>query len=413
MSGDAYAHRKARIRLRFEQRDGTPLAKQRVTVNQTRQEFLFGVGGFDALELAGGNQDGTALEEERRAGLQTRMDTLFSLCNYATLPFYWGRYEAEEGKPDQARTLAAARWYAERGIVTKGHPLCWHTVCAPWLMRYGNDVILQKLLKRIEREVTAFKGLIDTWDVVNEAVIMSSFDKYDNAITRLSEDFGRVGVVREAFDAARRANPGAVFLLNDFDISSNYEILIDSCLDAGVHLDAIGIQSHQHQGYWGPEKLQAVLERFSQFGIPLHFTENTIISGDLMPSHIVDLNDWQASAWPSTPEGEERQAHEVLELYETLFAHPAVKAITTWDAVDGKWLCAPSGLLRADNSVKPVYEALMRKIKGEWLTSQALITGEHGEVGFYGFRGDYTAAFNGREARFTLDGTRHKVTITI
>ncbi|WP_443110867.1 endo-1,4-beta-xylanase [Butyrivibrio sp. AE3009] len=53
--------------------------------------------------------------------------------------------------------------------------------------------------------------------------------------------------------------------------------MIDGCLNAGVPISAIGIQSHQHQGYWGKEKLEEVLERFAHFGLPIHFTENTLI----------------------------------------------------------------------------------------------------------------------------------------
>jgi GH35 family endo-1,4-beta-xylanase len=341
------------------------------------------------------------------------LDKIFGLNNYATLPFYLGRYEPVEGKPDQARTIAAAKWFAERKVATKGHPLCWHTVCAPWLMEYSNSEILKRVIARIERDVTAFKGIIDRWDVINEVVIMPIFDKYDNAITRICRDLGRVGIIREVFAAAREANPGATLLLNDFNVSINYEILIDGCLQAGIPIDVIGIQSHQHQGYWGREKTLEVLERFSHFGLPLHFTENTILSGDPVPGHIEDLNDWQVSDWPSTPEGEERQAREMTELYETLFAHPAVEAVTTWDPADGRWLGAPSGLLRRDNSIKPVYQALKEKIQGEWRTDETTNTGAKGTTAFEGFRGDYHVSCGDLGADFSLDAAHPELTLTL
>ncbi|GHU95614.1 beta-xylanase [Spirochaetia bacterium] len=410
---EVYAHRKSTAKLRLSRADGTPLANANVKVSQKRHQFLFGCGGFDAVELAGGNPDGTPLDAKRQAVLQDRLDKIFALNNYTTLPFYWGSYEHEEGKPDAARTHAAAKYYADRGIITKGHPLCWHTVCADWLMKYSNKEILEKQLKRIERDVTAFKGSIDKWDVINEVVIMPIFDKYDNAITRVCKELGRVGIIREVFTAAKKANPNAVLLLNDFNTTTNYEILIDGCLQAGIPIDVIGIQSHQHQGYWGLEKLHEVLDRFSHFGLPLHFTENTIISGDLMPAHIEDLNDWQVPEWPSTPAGEERQARELSEMYETLFAHPSVEAITTWDPNDGKWLGAPSGLLRKDNSPKPVYHELMKRIKGEWWTEEALVTGSDGTAELCGFRGDYTAAVNDLKADFTLDAKDKELKIIL
>src|SRR5690606_6709846 len=112
-------------------------------------------------------------------------------------------------------------------------------------------------------------------------------------------------------------------------------------------IDVIGIQSHQHQGYWGREKLEEVLDRFSQFGLPIHFTENTLTSGHIMLPEIVDLNDYQIDDWPTTPEFEERQAREVEEMYTILFEHPLVESIVTWKfSDDGAWLGAPAGFVR-------------------------------------------------------------------
>ncbi|MDR2701417.1 MAG: endo-1,4-beta-xylanase [Spirochaetaceae bacterium] len=397
-------HRKAAVNLRLVTENGQPAANQEIKIEQRSHKFLFGVGGFEAVELAGGNPDGSAIDEARAAHLREKLDKLFAVNNYATLPFYLGRYEPEEGKPDERRLKAAARWFAGRGITAKGHPLCWHTVCAPWLMNYSNAEILKKIIARIERDVSAFAGLIDIWDVINEVVIMPIFDKYDNAVTRICKEYGQVRVVKEVFEAAKRANPNAVLLLNDFDTSQDYEILIDKCLRAGIPIDVIGIQSHQHQGYWGAEKLNDVLGRFSRFGLPLHFTENTLISGDLMPPHIVDLNDWQVEEWPTTPEGEERQSAEVTELYEILFAHPLVQAITTWSGGDNAWLHAPAGFLRTDNSEKPAYRALRLKIENEWSTQKTEHTDVNGRVTLEGFMGAYEISCMGKTALFELDG---------
>jgi GH35 family endo-1,4-beta-xylanase len=201
-------------------------------------------------------------------------------------------------------TLASAKWLKDNGITVKGHPLCWHTVCANWLMDYDNATILQKQLDRITRDVSAYKGVIDYWDVINEVVIMPVYDRYDNAITRICKEYGRIKLCKEVFEAAKAANPDATLLINDFNLSESYRILIDGLLNAGVPISAIGIQTHQHQGYMGREKIEDILDRYSFFGLPLHFTENTFVSGHLMPPEIVDLNDYQPAEWPSTPEGE-------------------------------------------------------------------------------------------------------------
>ena len=77
------------------------------------------------------------------------------------------------------------------------------------------------------------------------------------------------------------------------------------------------------------EKLREVTERFERFGLPIHFTENSFVSGHLMPPEIVDLNDYQVAEWPSTPKGEERQTKDLMTMMKYLFARPLVEGFTT------------------------------------------------------------------------------------
>lgn len=393
---DRVAHRRAKKRIRVVDGKGNPIVGTRLQLKQTKHEFLFGCGAFDINEYF-------ATEDPARKNfLQERVDIWTDLYNYGTLPFYWGGYEPKEGEPQWQSRMAAAKFLQSKGMAVKGHPLCWHTSCADWLMKYDNATILDKQLKRIERDVTRFKGTIDMWDVINEVVIMPIFDKYDNAITRICKEHGRVSLIKKVFEEAKAANPDATLLLNDFNTSTAYEILIDGALQAGAPIDVIGIQSHQHQGYWGAEKLQDVLERYEQFGKPIHFTENTFVSGDLMPPHIVDLNDFQVKEWPSTPEGEERQVQNTEEMYRILFEHPLVEAVTGWDFADGMWLGAPSGVIYKDNGLKPVYKRLKELIKGEWWTETEICTDDNGYVEVEGFKGDYVLEMGDKMAAFQL-----------
>jgi hypothetical protein len=175
-------------------------------------------------------------------------------------------------------------------------------------------------------------------------------------------------------------------------------------LEAGIPVDAIGLQTHMHQGYRGEEYMRATLDRFARFGLPLHMTETSLVSGHLMPPEIKDLNDYQIPEWPTTPEGEARQAEEIVRHYRSLVEHPAVQAINYWGLTDdGAWLGAPIGLVRADGSRKPSYLALEGLIKGEWwLPPTELRTDAEGRVTVRGFFGDYTVSAGGRQASFTV-----------
>ena len=398
------AHRTARATVAVTDTAGRPLAHTEVRVTQRRHAFGFGNIGFDLVALANDVADASADFDGAHGNLARLAELYVDLFNTATLPFYWRRFEPERGRPDTARLLRGARWFRDRGIAVKGHPLAWHTLAPQWLLGMSDDEVEATLRARVTRDVTDFAGVIDTWDAINEVVIMPVFTAEENAITRLAQREGRVGMVRLAFETARAANPGATLLLNDFNLSPEYEHLIEDCLAAGIRIDALGLQSHMHQGYWGEKKTGRILERFARFGLPLHWTETTLVSGHLMPPEIDDLNDYQIPSWPSTPEGEERQADELMRHYTTLLAHPSVQAVTYWGlSDDGAWLGAPAGLVRKDGTTKPAYDELRAHVKGAWWLKETTVrTDEAGRFTLDAFLGDYTVSAADSSADVTL-----------
>jgi len=393
-----YQHRMGKDSIKVCGADGRPLANTEVTVRQVSTDVKFGCAGFEAIQVAN-----NLLEGKEKEYVEFRVEKMLEIFNSITLPFYWGRFEPEQGKPDTKRVLTAAKWLKDRGMSLKGHPLCWHTVTAEWLLNYSDEEILRLQLERIERDVTDFAGVIDIWDVINETVIMPIFDRYDNGITRICKKEGQIELVRKVFDESRRANPNATLLINDFDMTTDYSDLITKLLDEGIKIDVIGLQSHMHQGIWPEEKTLEVLERFSTFGLPLHFTEISLVSGELMPKHIDDLNDFIPEEWPSTDEHEARQAEELVGFYKHLYNCPLVEAITYWSFSDGGWLNAPAGLVTKEDRVKPSYDALYNLIHKEWRTPEMkLKTDENGLITVEGFRGGYIAEFGNEKMEFSI-----------
>lgn len=384
-------HRTAEASVTVLDAQGRPLANADVVVRQVRHKFLFGCNAF---------RINTAEDTEAQKLYQQRFS---ELLNFATLGFYWGSYERSEGQPAVERLKMMATWCQQNDIRAKGHPLCWQQVAPPWLMNKPQEQIERLQLARVTREVSEFAGLVDTWDVVNEAVVMPTYKQEQTPIPAWAKAIGPVEVIQRTFAKARAANPKATLLLNDFDTSPKYERLIQDCLDGGVSIDVIGIQSHMHAGYWGPAKTWEVCQRFAKLGKPLHFTEATIISAE--PKKGQRWNGPRYEDWASTPEGEQRQAQQVAEFYTILFSHPAVEAITWWDFSDDRaWLGAPSGLVRKDMSPKPAYEALKKLIKGEWWTAEVKATTDaQGKIVFRGFLGDYALESAAGKARFALE----------
>jgi hypothetical protein len=139
---------------------------------------------------------------------------------------------------------------------------------------------------------------------------------------------------------------------------------------------------HMHNGGLPLRKVWEVCDRYAKLGVPLHFTETTIVSGPrLGPGE-----NWGAT----TPELEQKQADYVARFYKTVFTHPAVQALTWWDFADaGAWEGADAGFLRKDMSAQPVYERLHALIKGEWWTKTEGRTDANGEFSTHAFFGTH------------------------
>lgn len=369
-------HRKADVTLKVVDKQGKPLPGAQVEVEQTRHAFLFGCNIFPLFSYQG--------EQHNKYSKQ-----FSALLNYATLAFYWGAYEPERGRKGRDLQERIARWCKEHDIATKGHPLVWHEVYPGWAPN-DPDQAKPLLRERVREIVSQFAGLIDRWDVVNEATVS---ERFNNGVGNWVKRDGAGAVVAECLAWAREANPRAILLYNDYNLSPALERLVEELIRRKSPLDAIGIQSHMHGGEWPLERAWQVCETYARFGKPLHFTETTVLSGE--------HGFMRPRPWPTTPEGEARQADYVEKFYTILFSHPAVEAITWWDFMDGGWQGAPAGLIREDLSPKPVYHRLMRLIKGKWWTREVLWTNARGEVRLRGFLGDYRVVVSATVGRRT------------
>ena len=355
---------------------GKPVAGATIDVEQTRHAFLFGCNIFSWGKLP---------DREREQAYRRRFA---ELLNYATLPFYWSMYEPQRDHPMHSHAEEVARWCRSQGILTKGHPLAWNHADPSWLPNDPAE-IHRLQMARIDDCVRRFAGLIDRWDVINE---VTHYDRDEFAkhkapkYTAMWKKFGQINLARECSQHARQANLHAVLLINDYRTDPAYERVIEQLVDdKGRRLyDVIGIQSHMHGDVWPNRQIWKVCEQFARFGVPLHFTETTVLSGDRA---------WDKAPgrpWPSTPEGEAFQAREVARFYAMLFSHPAVAEITWWDFSDFQaWKNAPAGLVRRDMSPKPAYEALKGLIKGKWWTRAQIKSGPDGLSRLRGFLGDY------------------------
>jgi endo-1,4-beta-xylanase len=364
-------HRKGDGTITFRDAKGKAIPGAKIMVEQLSHDFLFGCNFFMFGHC--GKPD---LEEQYR-------QRFAALLNYCTLAFYWASYESERGKPNYDYTDQVAAWTRAHGITCKGHPLVWdHPAGSPGWLPDDPQEIERLSTTRVREIVSRFRGRIDIWDVVNEATHLA--DKPNK--TKMADWAAALGAgpyVAEHLKVARAANPQATLLVNDYRLGPDYYRILDRLRANGKLLfDTVGIQSHMHDGVWPLQKVWDTCDTYSKLGVPLHFTESTIVSGP---------RKGPGENWgETTAGGEARQAELTVKFYNALFAHPAVQAITWWDFSDlGAWQGAPAGWLRSDMSAKPVYDRLMALIKGEWWTKTEATTDAQGSIRVRAFYGQH------------------------
>lgn len=161
-----------------------------------------------------------------------------------------------------------------------GHALVWHSSTPRWLTEAGHDsVSLSVFLKEyVTTYVSRYKGVVDGWDVVNEAVTDSA------GIMRQSFWYKMLGesYIDQAFIAAHEADPKAILFVNDYNIERdtvklNATIdLINRLKSRGVPVSGIGLQMHTRMDI--PNEIIAhSLRKAAETGLQVHLSEVDII----------------------------------------------------------------------------------------------------------------------------------------
>ena len=368
-------HRKEDVKI-IVTKNGKPVQNATVKVTMERHEFLFGCNIFKWSRFE---------EPEADEAYKRRFAELF---NFATLGFYWWSYEQKMDQPNYDYSEQVVQWCKQNKITTKGHPLSWNHADPSWVKKLDDEEIYRRQIDRIKQCAEHFRGKIEIWDVFNEPVAWNrkGFWERSPRLTRIIKQKDPLTFVKACFVAARKGNPEATLLINDFLLDERYVEWIEKLVDEnGKPLyDVIGLQSHMHGAVWNNDKIWKTCERYKKFGVPLHFTETTIISA------LGEFDKDRPGGTPTTPEGEIQQRDDIVRFYTMLFSHPSVEAITWWGLTDrGAWRNAPAGFLRKDMSPKSSFDALKHLIREKWATNESGRTDADGVWKVRAFRGDY------------------------
>lgn len=228
----------------------------------------------------------------------------------------------------------------KHGIRVRGHNLCWHEQTPGWLFKdsLGNQVTKEVLLKRLKDHITTvvnrYKGKIYAWDVVNEAIADDSTQFLRNSTWYkiCGEDF-----IIKAFEYAHAADPKAILFYNDYNTErpekrERVYKLLKQLVDAGVPINAVGLQGHWSIYEPNPEDLRATIKKFASLGLKIQFTE---VDMSLYPWEKNNRALRPGEVGALTPELEQKQMDKYAEVFRIFRENKKViTGVTFWNISD-------------------------------------------------------------------------------
>lgn len=300
---------------------------------------------------------GAALNESQFSERDTRGAALVKAHFNTITPENVLKWESVHPKPD-TYDFDAPDSYVNFGVKNKmfiiGHTLIWHNQTPKWVFEddKGNPVNRDTLLKRMRDHIYTvvgrYKGRINGWDVVNEALNEDGTMRQTQWLKIIGEDY-----LVKAFQFAREADPKAELYYNDYSLENKAKRdgaveLIKKLKAAGVAITGVGLQGHNKMDWPTLEEQDATIVAFANLKMKVMITELDI---DVLPpasQHSgadITLNvELQAKLNPYTKELPDSVQQALAKRYAELFSvylkhRDVITRVTFWGVTDkDSWL---------------------------------------------------------------------------
>lgn len=191
----------------------------------------------------------------------------------------WANVNPQPGKYDFSLADKLVNIGLDNDMFIVGHALVWHQQTPDWVFEddEGNplsrDALLARMKQHIHTVLGHFRGKVDGWDVVNEALEEDGSMRKSKWQQIIGDDF-----VFKAFEYARQADPEIELYYNDYGLTNRAKRegairLVKDLISRGARVDGIGIQGHFSIDYPTLQDLQLTLTELGDLGPQIMITE--------------------------------------------------------------------------------------------------------------------------------------------
>ena len=264
------------------------------------------------------------------------------------LKFDW--IEPQQGQFNYADGDYIIAFATQHHMRVHAHNFIWHQALPDWVLNFvGDSLAWENLFKtHIQTEAAHYKGLVSSWDVVNEAIRDDDgtlrnrdVNPGDGSIWRrhLGPDY-----IARAFQYAHAADPGALLFYNDYGQEwggvklDSMIALVTNLKNRGIPIAGIGMQMHidinaDNAG------ITAALQKLAATGLKVHISELDISVNPNNNPNILFSDSLQFV--------QSAKYQFIAKTYRAVVPAPQQYGITTWEFSDAdSWI--PSFFNRKD-----------------------------------------------------------------
>ncbi|MBL86916.1 MAG: 1,4-beta-xylanase [Winogradskyella sp.] len=156
----------------------------------------------------------------------------------------------------------------------QGHTLVWHSQLSPFFKEISDSTAMVEALKdHINTIVGRYKGKINAWDVVNEALNDDGTLRKTVFLDVLGEDY-----LSLVFNLTQKADPEVELFYNDYSMTNPNKRagairIIKRMQEQGVRVDGIGMQGHWDLNRPSIEEIETSIVQYAELGIKVDITE--------------------------------------------------------------------------------------------------------------------------------------------
>ena len=275
--------------------------------------------------------------------------------------------EPSEGRFSYGNGDKMVKYAKANGMRIRGHALAWHSQVPNWVNNYKNDK--QKLLKvlknHIENVVGHWKGQIDEWDVVNEAISNNEpqWRSYSVWYQGIGPEF-----IDSAFVWTHAVDPDAELCYNDYNLEQGINskakagFLLEQVkrwVANGIPIHCVGSQTHVEDTttdkhfIGSPDSLRSLAKELAKLNVKLKITELDIGFKSGINVSKSDL---------------ERQGQTFRQYLDIVLEEPNVDTYLIWGVSD-RWswlggLNRQQGLIYDESlNPKPAFDSIMVRLQ--------------------------------------------------